>query len=248
MDLFSDVEKPTLPFLIPDGIDSSCRWDDEMKVFFLKIPNGELIFSENFFSSKVSDRSVEYFQENDSVDWKSTDWGEVSDQALEKIKFTNINWKHDQIKLYGKQIPLPRLTSWYGDQGKAYTYSGITSQPNEWNEGLLYIKEKLEKIARENFNSVLLNWYRNGEDYLNWHADDEKELGKNPVIASVNFGESRDFIIRRNDDQLKKITIPLNHGSLLIMRGELQHFWQHSIPKRKRVTGSRFNLTFRHIF
>jgi alkylated DNA repair dioxygenase AlkB len=248
MDLFSGIEEPTLPFLIPNNIVSSCHWDDKLKVFFLTVPNGELIFSENFFSKKISDRSIEYFQENDSFDWKSTDWSAVSDQTLENIKFTNINWKHDQIKLYGKKIPLPRLTSWHGDQGKAYTYSGITSQPSDWNEGLLYIKKEIEKISQETFNSVLLNWYRNGEDHLNWHADDEKELGKNPVIASVNFGESRDFVIRRNDDPSIKIKIPLNHGALLIMRGELQHFWQHSVPKRKKVLGSRFNLTFRRIF
>lgn len=247
MDLFSEIEEPALPFLIPTETGFSCRWDDQLKVFILTIPNGELLFSESFFSKKVSDRSVEYFQENNILNWRSTDWSAVSDQELEKINFTNINWKHDKIKLYGKEIPLPRLTSWHGDQGKDYTYSGIASQPSKWNEGLLYIKNEVEKIACEKFNSVLLNWYRNGEDCLSWHADDEKELGKNPIIASVNFGETRDFIIRRNDDHSKKITIPLSHGTLLVMRGEIQHFWQHSVPKRKKIKGSRFNLTFRNI-
>jgi alkylated DNA repair dioxygenase AlkB len=248
MDLFSDYKNPVLPFIIPNDIESSCRWDDDLKVFFLTIPNGELVFSESFFDKKISDRSVAYFQENDSLNWQNTDWQTVTDQELEKIKFTHIDWKHDTIKMYGKTIPLPRLTSWYGDQGRSYTYSGITSHPSSWNKGLLYIKEEIEKISQMPFNSVLLNWYRNGEDHLNWHTDDEKELGSNPIIASVNFGETRDFVIRRNDDPSKKITIPLGHGTLLVMRGELQHFWQHSVPKRKKVKGSRFNLTFRKIF
>src|SRR5690606_15717201 len=135
--------------------------------------------------------------------------------------------------------PLPRLTAWYGDSGKSYTYSGIKSEPNEWNKGLLYLKQQIERVAGVEFNSVLLNWYRDGEDYLSWHADDEKELGLNPVIASVNFGETRDFFLRRNVDKSQKITIPLRHGTLLVMSGELQHHWQHSVPKRKRVDGSR---------
>jgi alkylated DNA repair dioxygenase AlkB len=248
MDLFSGIEEPALPFSVPDDINFSYRWDDEKKVFFIMIPDGELIFSECFFRKKLSDRSIDYFQENDSIDWRSTDWGSISDSQLDKIRFTNINWKHDFLKLYGKEIPLPRLTSWYGDAGKVYSYSGITSEPNSWNRGLLYFKEEVEAVSNEKFNSVLLNWYRNGEDYLNWHADDEKELGENPVIASVNFGETRDFILRRNDDPSKKITIPLGHGTLLVMRGGVQRFWQHSVPKRRKVRGSRFNLTFRRIF
>ena len=92
-----------------------------------------------------------------------------------------------------------------------------------------------------------MNWYRNGDDYLNWHADDEKELGLNPTICSVNFGAKRDFILRMNDDNDIKITIPLTHGSLLLMSGELQHFWQHSVPKRKKINEMRINLTFRFI-
>ena len=168
--------------------------------------------------------------------------------ALEfsSINFKNIKWKHDNISLYGKNIPLPRYTSWYGDPGMSYSYSGINSNPNEWNKGLLYIKQQIERVVDTKFNSVLLNWYRDGEDYINWHADDEKELGANPIIGSVNFGATRDFIIRKNDKSLK-IKIPLKHGTLLIMKGQLQHHWQHSIPKRKRVNTVRVNLTFRCI-
>jgi alkylated DNA repair dioxygenase AlkB len=97
------------------------------------------------------------------------------------------------------------------------------------------------------FNSVLLNWYRDGEDHLSWHSDDEKELGKNPIIASANFGESRDFVVRLKSDHSQKITFPLKHGTLLIMKGELQHYWEHAVPKRKNVQRSRFNMTFRRI-
>ncbi|BFM09608.1 alpha-ketoglutarate-dependent dioxygenase AlkB family protein [Halioxenophilus aromaticivorans] len=247
MYLFTDIENPALPFTLPDEIDFLCRWDETLRAFCISVPGGELIYAEQFFDRKISDRSVEYFQENENFDWKEICWSDINESDLKKINFKNIKWKQDKIKLYGKTIPLPRLTCWHGDQGTPYTYSGITSQPNEWNKGLLYIKNKVEKIAHRKFNSVLLNWYRDGEDHLSWHADDEKELGSSPVIASVNFGETRDFILRRNSNKTQKITIPLKHGTLLIMAGALQHNWQHSVPKRKRIKNSRFNLTFRNI-
>lgn len=247
VNLFSKTDKTQLPFQISKEIESSYFWNEKLNAFFIQIPNGELVFSENFFSQKISDRSIEYFQENDLYDWHEVQWHTLSKQDLNEINFTHIRWKQDSIRMYGKTIPLPRLTSWYGDPGKAYMYSGIKTGPNEWNKGLLYLKNKVEKSAQTRFNSVLLNWYRNGEDSVSWHADDEKELGKNPIIASLNFGETRDFIIRKNDDHSKKITIPLKHGTCLIMRGEIQHFWQHSVPKRKKIKGSRFNLTFRRI-
>lgn len=246
MDLFGN-RKVSAPFELPNEDGYSAHWNEELKAFHIKIPKGEILYAKNFFSKKINDRTVEYFLENDTFDTKATNWREITSEDLFKAEFKNIKWKQDSISLYGKNIPLPRLTSWYGDKGQSYTYSGINSQPNEWNDGLLYIKKQIEKVAEVVFNSVLLNWYRDGDDYLNWHADDEKELGKNPIIASMNFGETRDFIIRKNDDNSKKITIPLEHGTLLIMRGEMQHFWQHSVPKRKKVRGSRFNLTFRII-
>lgn len=248
MDLFSDLKEPRPPFTISDGIEYSCRWDESAQAFILQVPQGELVFFEGFFNTKISDRSVEYFQENDTFDLNGASWPLVSAEDFAQIHFTHIQWKSDQIKMYSKTVPLPRLTAWYGDSGTSYTYSGITSEPNEWNKGLLYIKEKIEQVTALSFNSVLLNWYRNGEDHMGWHADDEQELGTNPVIASVNFGEARDFVIRRIDDPTKKIVIPLKHGSLLVMAGELQHYWQHSVPKRMKVKGSRFNLTFRTVF
>ncbi len=218
-----------------------------MQAFVIQVPDGELIFAERFFNTKISDRSVEYFQENDTYDWQHTDWQQLGAEDLAQVTFTYINWQRDDIKMYGKTITLPRLTAWYGDAGKSYTYSGITSQPQAWNAGLLYIKKQIEQVTGYAFNSVLLNWYRNGEDHMGWHADDEPELGLNPLIASVNFGETRDFVLRRIDNPRQKIIISLQHGTLLVMGGALQHYWQHSVPKRKRVKGSRFNLTFRTI-
>lgn len=245
MDLFDDfLDSPILPFSLPNKDGFSACWNENLNGFKIELPHGELFYSPCFFNKKISNRCVEYFLENDKftdINWKDLDLVEFN-----KINFKNILWKQDFINLYGKK-PLPRLTSWYGDEGKSYSYSGIKSEPNPWNEGLIYLKKEIEKIADVQFNSVLLNWYRNGEDYMNWHADDEKELGRNPTIASVNFGETRDFILRNNSDESIKIKIPLEHGTLLIMKGDLQHFWQHSVPKRLNVKKSRFNLTFRII-
>ncbi len=241
-----DTQENLLPIDLPKTGEYSIHQNKKLNGFNIKIPHGELFYSEHFFNQKISDRSVEYFLENESNNGKTINWREVTDEEFPKIRFKNVKWKHDSIKLYGKTIPLPRYTSWYGDNSKSYTYSGIKSQPNEWNKGLLYIKNEIEKIAKVQFNSVLLNWYRDGDDYINWHADNEKELGENPIIVSVNFGETRDFFIRKNDKS-EKITIPLKHGTLLIMSGEMQHFWQHSIPKRKKAKQARFNLTFRVI-
>jgi hypothetical protein len=246
MDLF-DEAGVDLPFDVPRGGGYTVESRPDIGGFKIVVPDGELIYAENFFSRKVSDRALGYFQENDTLDWRNVKWADVPASELSKIGFSNIKWKQDSIKLYGKIIPLPRLTSWYGDPGKTYTYSGISSHPNAWNAGLLYLKSCIEQCAGVEFNSVLLNWYRDGLDHLNWHADDEKELGRDPIIASANFGEARDFVIRRNDDSSVKIIVPLRHGTLLLMGGGLQHFWQHSVPKRTKVSGSRFNLTFRRI-
>ncbi len=243
MSLFDDNE---LPFILPEKKGYSHEFNEELNGFNIKIPNGELFYSEQFFNKKISDRSIEYFLENDTNDYTSVNWRETDKEKLLKIRFKNIDWQHDKLNMYGKEVYLPRYSAWYGDSGKPYTYSGLTLQPKKWNKGLLYIKHKIEEVTKIHFNSVLLNWYRDGEDYINWHADNEKELGGNPIIASVNFGEIRDFVIRKNDKS-EKITIPLKHGTLLIMRGEMQHFWQHSVPKRKKVKEARFNLTFRDI-
>ncbi|WP_426138739.1 alpha-ketoglutarate-dependent dioxygenase AlkB family protein [Psychrobacter sp. TWR1-1-1] len=246
MDLF-DTDKHILPFKFPDDIAGcSYQWNPRLKGFDILVPNGKLFFAPNFFDEKISNRSVEYFLENNSHYSIESDWKSIPTKEFEQLIFDNIAWQQEYINLYGRK-PIPRLTAWYGDEGKSYSYSGINQEPNSWNKGLTYIKEKVEEVAGVHFNSVLLNWYRNGDDYLNWHADDEKELGINPVIGSVNFGATRDFQIRNNTNCDLKLTIPLAHGTLLIMSGELQSFWQHAVPKRKKINKSRFNLTFRVI-
>lgn len=248
MDLFSNNDKLALPFDLPSKEGYSCQWDDNLKVFVIDIPNGQLFYSEHFFDQKISDRSLEYFLENESgLDIKKTDWRAFDKEELNKVKFKNIIWNHDQVNMFGKKVYLPRYSAWYGDSDRPYTYSGLTLQPKPWNKGLLYIKEQIDKVAGASFNSVLMNWYRDGEDYINWHTDAEKSLGINPVIGSVNFGATRRFQIRRVDDEKEKVEIPLKHGTLLVMSGQTQHFWQHAVPKEKKVKQSRFNLTFRVI-
>lgn len=245
-DLFH-VAQAMPPFTLPRADGYSCSWDERWQGFNVTIPNGEFFYSERFFNARWSDRAVEYFLENKNLDWRTADWRSISAEDLKKLNFCHIAWQQDYLKLYGKNIPLPRLTSWYGDQGKSYEYSGIKSDPHPWNDGLLHLKNRIEECAEHEFNCVLLNWYRDGQDSLSWHADDERELGNNPVIGSANFGATRDFLVRRKDDASRKLALPLKHGTLLIMRGEMQHFWEHSVPKRSKVLDNRFNLTFRTI-
>lgn len=149
--------------------------------------------------------------------------------------------------MYGKEHKLPRVSAWYGDNDCPYTYSGIALTPHAWTDELIVLRDELAKICKCQFNSVLLNWYRSGADHISWHTDAEPELGKNPMIASINFGESRRFLLRLKDNHDMKLEIPLHHGSILVMAGELQHHWQHSVPKQAKIKSSRINLTFRSI-
>jgi alkylated DNA repair dioxygenase AlkB len=159
----------------------------------------------------------------------------------------NIEWKHEPIKIYGKEVMQPRLTAWYGDGNKPYTYSGVTMSPLPWTNTLQAIKEKIEHVARVRFTSVLLNLYRDGKDSMGWHRDNEKELGTNPVIGSVSFGATRIFKIRHYSDKKDTRSIELSDGSFLLMTGETQHCWEHHIPKTVKEVGPRINLTFRVI-
>lgn len=156
-------------------------------------------------------------------------------------------WKQERIRLYGKEHDIPRLTAWYGDPGKTYVYSGIRVDATPWTETLLTIKGKIEAASGEIFNSVLLNFYRNGSDSVSWHSDDEPELGNTPIIGSVSFGEERPFQLKHKHNKLLKRTILLPHGSLLIMRGKTQSHWLHQIPKSSKELQPRINLTFRTV-
>lgn len=187
----------------------------------IEIENGSYIHAKGFFKKSHADIFLKEFQDN-------------------------IEWNQESMNMYGRIIPFPRLTAWYGDQNKPYSFSGITLHPLTWTKALLAIKEKIEPIAQVDFNSVLLNRYRGGDDSISWHTDAEKELGENPVIGSVNFGEARPFQLKHNTTG-EKIVIDLGHGDLLIMMGELQHFWKHQVPKTKKKINERINLTFRSI-
>jgi alkylated DNA repair dioxygenase AlkB len=171
---------------------------------------------------------------------------EESDHYLIELQ-RGIAWKQEPIKIFGKEVMQPRLTAWYGDPDKAYRYSGITMKPLQWTDTLLEIKEKAEFISGHKFNSVLLNFYRSGQDSMGWHRDNEKELGTDPVIASVSLGAERKFQFRHYKNQKTVISLELEHGSLLLMSGATQNNWQHRLPKSGIAHKPRINLTFRNI-
>jgi alkylated DNA repair dioxygenase AlkB len=165
-----------------------------------------------------------------------------------KVLKDSINWKQEEITFYGKTYPVPRKTAWYGYEGFNYTYSGISCNPDPWTKELLEIKKDIESfMPEEDFNSVLLNLYRDGNDKVSWHADDEKGLGNNPTIASLSLGATRFFDLKHKDNPELKMRIDLTPGSLVIMTGELQHHWLHQIPVQKNIKEARINLTFRTI-
>lgn len=159
-----------------------------------------------------------------------------------------INWKQENIKMFGKTHPVPRTIAWHADSGLNYKYAGVNHFPEPWTPVLLEIKTKIEELLGETFNSVLLNNYADGLDKMGWHADNEKELGLNPVIASVSFGATRRFDLKNNKIPDEKLQIELTSGSLLVMRGALQHHWKHQLPQQKKVIEQRINLTFRKIY
>lgn len=156
-------------------------------------------------------------------------------------------WKQEGMMMFGKYVNFPRLTAWYADEGKTYEYSGLKNIPNKWTAPLLSLKSKIEVETQSTFNSVLLNYYRNGLDSMGWHSDDEPELGVNPIIASLNLGAARKMQFRHRYQKEQKLELELSSGSLLIMKGSIQHFWQHQIPKQTKILEPRINLTFRNI-
>lgn len=163
---------------------------------------------------------------------------------------TGIQWAQRPISIFGKEILQPRLTAFYGDQERNYTYSSKTMEPLAWTEILIKIKDRVEEKSGIRFTSALLNFYRNGRDSMGWHRDNEKELGKNPVIASVSFGADREFRLREYQKKKDQLRIRLNQGSLLLMKGECQHRWEHCLPKTKMnnvENDERINITFRII-
>ena len=188
----------------------------------LQLPDAELIYIPNFLNKLNSDF---YFE-------------------LLKSK---VDWKQDNITVYGKIYKQPRLTALYAENKTPYSYSNITMYPTPLTPELLKLKQEIEEEANHKFTSVLLNLYRNGNDSNGWHADNEKELGENPIIASLSLGETRVFHFKHRHLNEERHKIRLEHGSLLIMKKAMQHHWLHQIAKTKKVVGERINLTFRSI-
>jgi alkylated DNA repair dioxygenase AlkB len=168
-------------------------------------------------------------------------------EAIFNELIQNTPWQQDEITVYGKKHLQPRLTALYGNEGKPYSYSNIVMQPHPWTLLLQKIKSRIEGITETNFTTVLLNYYRNGSDGNGSHADNERELGINPIIASLSLGTERTFQLKHNSNSTLKKSLILEHGSLLLMQGTTQHFWKHQIPKTSKPIGPRINLTFRKI-
>jgi len=158
-----------------------------------------------------------------------------------------VPWRHDEAVLYGKRIVTAREVAWYGDSAYEYTYSGTTKTALPWSAELRRLKHTVEQACGAVFNSCLLNLYHHGGEGMAWHSDDEKSLGRNTTIASVSLGTERKFSLRHKRDHRETVSIRLEHGSLLVMKGETQTHWQHTIPKSAAIKEPRINLTFRTI-
>jgi alkylated DNA repair dioxygenase AlkB len=157
-----------------------------------------------------------------------------------------INWRADSIKIVGKTIPIPRLQQWYGEPGTSYTYSNICLQAERFPDWIDELRQAVEKQTGAAFNRALVNYYRDGSDSVDWHADDEPELGPKPIIASLSLGTERVFQLRHQRTK-QRISIPLPHGSLLMMGAGIQNHWQHRIAKVKSLSEARVNFTFRYM-
>jgi len=193
-----------------------------MKSEIISLPDAELEYFPNFLNT------------------------EKADLLLQKL-LKEVPWQQQNIKLFGKEIPQPRLTAFYAEQGISYTYSGLQLIPNSFSTELWELKQKTQDLSGFDFNTCLANLYRHGNDSMGWHADDEKVLGKNPVIASISLGGIRRFQFKHKTNKDLKESIELLHGSLLIMKGSMQHFWKHQLPTTKKEVAPRINLTFRKI-
>ena len=192
----------------------------------------------DIYEPKLPDASVRYYPGFLAKD--------VADAYFSELLDT-IPWQNDPITIFGKTYPQPRMTSLHGHTTDPYGYSGIVMQPNPMTKSLKEIETKIQTLCEERFTTVLLNLYRDGKDSNGWHADDERELGINPVIASVSLGAERYFHLKHKNDKTQRLKFALAHGSLLLMEGSTQHHWKHQVAKTAREVGPRINLTFRKV-
>jgi alkylated DNA repair dioxygenase AlkB len=195
---------------------------DASKPLKIKLLNAEIEYTPAFFNLKES-------------------------KKLFDLIYNKTNWIEDNIRVYGKVYKQPRLTAFYANNDKAYEYSNISMKPQPFSPILNAVKLKIEKATKMTFSSCLLNLYRDGQDSNGWHSDNEKELGKNPVIASLSLGAERLFHLKHKSIKTLKHKLTLQNGSLLLMKGDTQHHWLHQIPKTKKLIDKRINLTFRLI-
>lgn len=184
--------------------------------------------------------------ENSEFEYWDDFIGEINAKSYFDELLSQTPWQEQPINIYGKRTALPRLTCWYGDPNAAYKYSGVRNEPRAWTPTLTMIRNTVGEFLNYRFNSVLLNYYRNGEDSLGWHADDEPELGPCPLIASVSLGGERRFAIKRTGDPKTRVNVLLKPDSLLVMKHDAQINWKHSLPKM-RAASPRINLTFRFV-
>lgn len=168
----------------------------------------------------------------------------TADQWLAALQ-ADVPWQQPKVFVHGRQHPVPRLLAWYGDSEASYRYAGLTHQPLPWTPLLAEIRARIEAEAGQRLNAVLLNYYRDGQDSMGWHSDDEAVLGPNPLIASLSLGGTRRFDLRRKGTNRIEHSLSLEHGSLLVMAGATQHHWQHQVAKTRSLCAPRLNLTFR---
>ena len=197
------------------------------------------------FNSSTESRAINLLPKDGEVFVRHSFFNKEESERFLHYLLHEVPWQQDQMKFYGKTVNLPRLTAWFGEHEKDYSYSGIDMKPNPWTPELLEIKSRVEQDAKIRFTSVLLNYYRNGNDYVGWHRDNEKVLRVNPVIASVSFGATRTFRFRHVNDRKLVRSTELHHGSYVLMKGETQHRWEHEVPRTKKVMSPRISLTFR---
>lgn len=169
---------------------------------------------------------------------------QVADHWLQQLVIAT-PWQQPELQLYGKLHRVPRMEAWYGDSEASYRYSGFTHEPLSWTPLLNDIRQRVEAAVGQPLNGLLLNYYRDGQDSMGWHSDDEAVLGPNPLIASLSLGGTRRFDLRRKGQTRIEHSLALEHGSLLVMRGPTQHYWQHQVAKTRIQCAPRLNLTFR---
>lgn len=171
---------------------------------------------------------------------------DLADELQRAIRH-QVDWQQHRVFLFGQWRDCPRLSAWHGDAGAGYAYSGQALEPQPWIAPLTTIRNRLQQVLGLDFNSVLLNRYRDGNDAMGWHSDNESSLGPEPVIASISLGATRKFSLRTRSKSRQYHHLDLSHASLLVMAGRCQHDWQHQLPRTRRAVGERINLTFRRI-